>query len=149
LAETWGKRYVTGQRDEFFPRNNPYRLLEVSDQFGKYAKVANPPVEKEHKLVTITRAYWPDKDAPAQDRDLGHRRVREELPLPAEGMGGLAQNHRFYVHGEEWFDNAGDYLQYKLFMWRADRNFVLRANGRPDVKCEVSMGFYTHRSRNL
>jgi hypothetical protein len=56
---------------------------------------------------------------------------------------------RFFVHCEEWLENAGDYLQYKLFMLRADTTFVLRAKGQPDVTCQLSKNFYTDRFRNL
>jgi hypothetical protein len=34
-------------------------------------------------------------------------------------------------------------------MRRADRNFVLRAKGKPDVSCFVTMNFHTQRSRKL
>jgi hypothetical protein len=136
LAATWGSRYAKGQRDEIFPYSNPYRLLEVSDHFGKYANVPNPPVGKEHKQITISEAYWPEsKAAPVDIRELKWRKN------PGDG--------RFFVHCEEWFDDAGDYLQYKLFMRRADSHFVLRAKGQSDVSCRISMSFYTHRSRNL
>jgi hypothetical protein len=53
------------------------------------------------------------------------------------------------VHCREWLENAGDYLQYKLFMRRADRDFLLKAEGEPDVSCQISMNFYTQRSRTL
>jgi RNA polymerase sigma factor (sigma-70 family) len=136
LAATWGTRYAKGQRDDLFPHSNPYRLLEVSDHFGKYAQVPNPPADPELKQATIAKAYWPEsKDAPAEIRALGWGKE------PGSG--------RFFVHCEEWLENAGGYLQYKLFMRRADRDFVLRAPGRPDVLCQVSMNFYTDRSRNL
>jgi hypothetical protein len=136
LAATWGTRFAKGQRDELFPHSNPYRLLEVSDHFGKYAKVPNPPSDKEHKLVTIDKVYWAEaKDAPAEVR---------QMPSGAEPGGG-----RFFIHCAEWLENAGDYLQYKLFMRRADTSFVLRAKGQPDVSCQISMNFYTDRSRNL
>jgi hypothetical protein len=132
LAATWGTRYAKGLRDDVFKHSNPYRLLEVSDHFGKYARVPNP----ELKQVTITRAYWQDaKDAPAEIRDLKWGRE------PGSG--------RLFVHGEEWLEDAGDYAQYKLFMRRADRNFLLRAKDQPDVSCQVSMNFYTQRPRNL
>jgi Transglutaminase-like superfamily len=136
LAATWGTRYAKGKRDAVFPHSNPYRLLEVSDHFGKYAKLPNPPVETEHKRVTIERVYWPESPNASP----------EVLKMPggAEEGGG-----RFFIHGQEWFENAGDYLQYKLFMRRADKNFVLRAKDRPEVACRVSMSFYTHASRNL
>jgi hypothetical protein len=136
LAATWGARHAKGQRDELFPHSNPYRLLEVSDHFGKYAKVPNPPADKELRQVTIGKAYWPESDGtPKEIRELGWGKQ------PGSG--------RFFVHCEEWLENAGDYLQYKLFMRRADTSFVLRAEGQPDVPCQVSMNFYTHRSRNL
>jgi RNA polymerase sigma factor (sigma-70 family) len=137
LAATWGTRYATGRRDDLFPHSNPYRLLEVSDHFGKYAKLPNPPADdRELRQVTVARAYWPQaKDAPAEIRAL---RWGSE---PGSG--------RFFIHGDEWLEDAGGYLQYKSFMRRADLGFVLRAKGRPDVACRVSMNFYTDRSRNL
>jgi hypothetical protein len=141
LAATWGSRYAKGQRDSVFPYSNPYRLLEVSDHFGKYANVRNPPADKELKRVTIDKAYWPEaKDAPPEVTAM----VNAADSTPA---GPTA--HRFFVHCAEWLEDAGDYLQYKLFMWRADRRLVLRAKGHPDLSCEVSMNFYTHHSRNL
>lgn len=136
LAATWGRRYALGQRDEIFPHSNPYRLLEVSDHFGKYAKVPNPPAQGEHRQITIDKAYWPDaKDVAKEVRDMASG---------AEKGGG-----RFFIHGVEWFDNAGDYLQYKLFMRRSDHNFVLRAKGRPDIKCHLSGSYFTWSSRQL
>src|SRR5262249_31128777 len=122
--------------DEPFPHSNPYRLLEVSDHFGKYAKGPNPSEAKEHDHITIGKAYWPEAaDAPAAIRDLRWSQER--------GSG------RFFVHCDEWREDAGDHLQYKLFMRRADTNFVLRAKGQPDVPCRISTSFYTDRSRNL
>jgi hypothetical protein len=136
LAATWGRRYAKGERDDVFRHSNPYRLLEVSDHFGKYAKVPNPPADKEHKQITISKIYWPEaKEAPQEAR---------QMASSAEAGGA-----RFFIHCDEWFDNAGDYLQYKLFMLAGDRNFVLRAKGQPDVACRLSMTFYTHHSRNL
>jgi hypothetical protein len=136
LAATWGSRYARGRRDEPFVHSNPYRLLEVSDHFGKYAQVPNPPADKELKQVTIAKAYWPEAEAaPAEIRQL---RWSKE---PGSG--------RFFVHCEEWLQDAGDYLQYKRFMRHSDRNFVLKAERRPDVPCRVSMNFVTQLSRNL
>jgi RNA polymerase sigma factor (sigma-70 family) len=136
LAATWGTRYARGRRDDLFPHSNPYRLLEVSDHFGKYAKVPNPPADKEHKHITIGKAYWPEsKAAPAEIREL-----RWGKP-PGSG--------RFFIHGQEWLEDAGGYLQYKLFMRRADPGFVLRAKEQPDVSCRMTMNFHTHQSRNL
>jgi RNA polymerase sigma factor (sigma-70 family) len=136
LAATWGTRYATGRRDDVFPHSNPYRLLEVSDHFGTHARIENPATDKELRRVTISNAYWPESRAAQAE-------IRE-LRWGAEPGSG-----RFFVHGAEWLEDAGDYLQYKLFMRRADRGFVLRAKGQPDVACQVSMNFYTNHSRNL
>jgi hypothetical protein len=59
LAATWGTRYAKGLRDDVFRHSNPYCLLEVSDHFGKYADVPNPPAAKEHKGYTRSQeATW-------------------------------------------------------------------------------------------
>jgi len=105
--------------------------------------VPNPPADKELRQVTIDKAYWPRaKDLPPDVRAAANELIQVQ---PPEYVG----DNRFFVHCTEWLEDAGDYLQYKLFMWRADRRLVLRAKGRPDVPCEVSMNFYTHRSKNL
>jgi hypothetical protein len=147
LAATWGMRYARGQRHKVFPHSNPYRLMEVSDHFGKHARVPNLPADRELRQVTITKTYWPDRDAPAEVREMEQRREREDLQL--RKMGVPNGDRRYYVHCQEWLEGAGDYLQYKLFMRRADSRFLLRAKGQPDVSCRVSMSFYTDRSRNL
>jgi hypothetical protein len=137
LAATWGARYGLGKRDAEFKHSNPYRTIALDDHFGGYAKLPNPPAEnKEHRQITIDRAYWPDaKSAPAE--------VRAMPSADAPGGG------RFLVHGAEWFENAGDYLQYKLFMQRADRNFILSAKDHPPVACRVSMSFVTNSAANV
>lgn len=56
LAATWGTRYAKGLRDDVFKHSNPYCLLNVSDHFGKYASVPNPPAAKEHERPQ--RAPW-------------------------------------------------------------------------------------------
>ena len=135
LAETWGVRYAKSQRDAVFQHSNPYRVLEVSDHFGKYAKVPNQPL-KELKQVMIDKAYWQDaKDAPAEVRGLDWRKE----------PGGS----RFFVHGEEWLEGAGDHLQYKLFMAWSDRRFVLEAKDQQNVACQITMAFQFGGPRNL
>jgi len=136
FAATWGVRYAKGLRQEPFVHSNPYRLMAVSDRFGESAKIPNPPAEHELSQATVSRAYWPDSPAaPAAVRN-------------SRG-GAEAGGARFFVHCDEWLENAGDYLQYKLFMRRSDRNFVLRSEGRPDVSCQVSMNFHTHHASDL
>jgi hypothetical protein len=137
LAPTWGRRYALGLRDKDFAHSNPYRTLAVSDLFGKYAKVPNPPYHKEHHRITLSKVYWWNSDE-------GVRRLRDfGAKAPADGAGHLL------VHGDEWFENAADYLQYKAFMKRSDRDFIFRAKGQPDVKGALSMTFFTHASTSI
>jgi hypothetical protein len=136
LAATWGTRFARGQRDEVFKHSNPYRLLEVSDHFGKYAKVPNPPAA-ELKRATVGRAYWSgSKEMPAA-------LANAVAKPPGDGAG------RLFFHGEEWLEDAGDYLQYKAFLKRADNHFVLEAKGRPAVKARWSGSFYTNAPAKL
>jgi hypothetical protein len=135
LAPTWGARYALSKRDDEFKHSNPYRALAVDDHFGKYAEVPNPPA-KEHKRLTISKVYWADaKEAP------GAVRSARFDALPGSG--------RLFAHAEEWFDDAGDYLQYRPFLRKAGLDFVLRAEGRPDVRCRASSLFITHRDSQL
>ncbi len=133
LAPTWGARYALNKRDGVFEHSNPYRTIALEDHFGKYAKIPNEPA-REHKKITISRIYWGDaKDAPEA--------VRNSASPPNPG--------RLFVHGEEWFDDAGDYLQYRPFLRAVDPNFVLRAPGQPEIKCRASSLFITLASQNI
>src|SRR5262249_10484856 len=51
LAATWGKRYALGERDAEFRYSNPYRCVELSDHFGKFARLENSEA-KEHRIIT-------------------------------------------------------------------------------------------------
>lgn len=137
LAATWGTRYAKGLRDDVFQHNNPYRLVEVSDHFGKYARVPNPPIAVyEHKLITIGEAYWPEsKGAPP-----GVRNMKSNAQL-----GGRC----FWIRCQEWLEKAGGYLQYQRFMNRADKNLVLAAEGQPDVRCYLSGSDVVDGTRNV
>jgi hypothetical protein len=134
LAPTWGARFALGKRDGEFRHRNPYRTLALSDHFGAHAKVENPPA-KEHTQITITRAYWADSpEAP------------EEMRQSAARHGAQDGAVRLFIHGDEWWDDAGDYLQYKVFMQKADKDFVFRAKGQPDVRGRLTMSFFTQAS---
>jgi hypothetical protein len=61
---------------------------------------------------------------------------------------GLPGSGLLMIHGDEWFAGR-DHLQYKVFMMRADRDLVFRAKGRPDVKGQVQISFYTQESKGL
>ena len=92
LAATWGKRYALGERDAVFRYGNPYRCEEVSDHFGKFAKVENPEM-REHRALTISRAYWAD-DPRSPRHDQG-----SEMVVPRRRFRSLL------IHGEEWLDD--------------------------------------------
>jgi hypothetical protein len=135
LAATWGERYALGKRDEVFRHSNPYRTMSINDHFGKYAEVPNVPAP-EHKRLTISKLYWADaKDAP-------------ETVRSAQNTAGPG-NGRLFVHVEEWLDDAGDYIQYRPFLQKADGNFVLRAKGQPDLHCQASGLFITLKSGGI
>ena len=135
LAATWGKRYAKGERDEIFRYGNPYRCEEISDHFGKFAKVENPEV-REHRSLTISRAYWAD------DPD-AHATIKESKWLfHNDGSRSLL------IHGEEWFDDeAGP--QYRPFLEAAGKEFVFKADNHPDVHGRITTSSITWHSRNL
>jgi tRNA A-37 threonylcarbamoyl transferase component Bud32 len=135
LTATWGQRYGLGKRDAFFKYSNPYRTLEISDLFGRYSKVANPPAH-EHQTLTISKAYWyGSAEAPATIRD-------SNMINSADGAGHVL------FHGDEWFQGE-DHLQYKVFLYQADRDFVFRAKNHPDIKGQLSLNFFTHETTKL
>jgi hypothetical protein len=120
IAATEGKRQGLGERDELFPHVNPYVTLEVSDLFGAHATVANEPVE-ELRNLTIVKAFW------YADRPAGH------------DMHSLddASGHVFVQVKE-----AGDLATYKPFYDVVDKEFVLHAEGRPDVPVRAERGYW-------
>jgi hypothetical protein len=136
LAATWGVRYARHTRDEVFKHANPYRTLELSDSFGQHSKLPNPPADKEHRQLSISKVYWyGSKEMPSMVNYAPNRH-------PA-GTGHLL------IHTEEWFEDAGDYLQYRVFLHRADKNIVFKARGKSDVKGQIQTSFWTHASSNL
>jgi hypothetical protein len=136
LAETWGTRYALGRRDKVFPHSNPYRLVELSDHFGKYARVPNPKIG-ELQRVTIGKVYWTgSKDAPPK------------LPEPFSSRPGDGSG-RLGFHCEEWLEDGDNYLQYTVFLMRADPNFILKAPGQPDVKARYVGPCYTAPAEGL
>jgi hypothetical protein len=121
LAATWGKRYALGERDEVFRFSNPYRADEISDHFGKYARIANPEAQ-EHQVLTLSRACWPTSaECPA-----AFKKSRSLAKMdPAAGY--------VLAHAEEWFPDES-YGQYSVFMKQAPKEFLFRADGHADVR---------------
>jgi len=135
LAATWGKRYALGERDAVFRYGNPYRCEEVSDHFGKYARVENPSI-KEHRAITISRAYWADAaDAPDM--------IKQAKPWSRDDGSG-----HLLIHGEEWFDDE-PWQQLKIFLQAAGKEFLFKAAGHPEVRGQITTGSFTSRSQNL
>lgn len=64
MGRTVGRRQELHLRDERFATANPYATLEVSDEFGEHADIANPFVAEPEPLdsVTIERAVWVASD---------------------------------------------------------------------------------------
>jgi len=137
LAATWGKRYALGERDAVFRYGNPYRCEELSDHFGKFAKVENPEF-REHRTITVSRAYWADDPAaPDMIKSMSRSRNKSE--------GGPGQ---LFIHGEEWFDDQ-PWQQLKTFLQAAGKEFVFQADGQPDVIGRVTTGSCTSPTQNL
>jgi len=125
LAATWGKRYAKGERDATFRYGNPYRCEEVTDHFGKYARLENPEL-KEHRAITISRAYWANAaDAPADVKSA-------KWLFRNDGAG------RLFIHGDEWFDDQ-PWQQHKAFYQAAGKEFLFKADGHPDVRGRITM----------
>jgi hypothetical protein len=121
LAATWGKRYALGERDEVFPHGNPYRALEVSDHFGKYARIENSEAQ-EHQALTLTHAYWPSSpECPAMIKKSNFAQKMD----PKAGY--------VLAHVEEWFPDES-YAQYRVFLQGASKRFLLQADGHADVR---------------
>jgi hypothetical protein len=120
LAATWGKRYALGERDEVFRHGNPYRAEQVSDRFGKYARVENPEAQ-EHQALTLSRAYWPG--SPECPESFKKSRSAERMD-PKAGY--------VLAHAQEWFPDES-YGQYSVFIKGAAKEFRFQAEGHADV----------------
>jgi len=126
MVDTVGRRQTLGERDELFPARNPYVTLEVSDLFGEHAKITNEPVEEPDAFtkLTIVKAFWYADRPPGFD------------------MRGLddKSGHVFFQVKENRDD--GGIAQYKPFYDLVDKQFVLRAEGHPDVPARAERGYW-------
>jgi hypothetical protein len=120
LAATWGKRYALGERDAVFPYGNPYRAEEVSDRFGKYARVENPE-KQEHRVLTLSRAYWPSSP------ECSELFKKSNAAKAMDSKAGYV-----LAHAEEWFSDE-PYAQYNVFIKGAAKEFLFQAEGHADV----------------
>jgi hypothetical protein len=126
MTETVGRRQNLGERDALFPGANPYVTLEVSDLFGPHAKVRNDPVPEpeEYETLTIVKAFWYEDRPPGIDM---------EALDPASG-------HLFLQVREN--REGGGIAQYQPFYRVVDKEFVLHAEGHPDVPATAERGYW-------
>lgn len=128
LAPTWGWRYAKRQKSAVFKHGNPYTTIVLSDLFGRHSNVPNPPVQiKGHKCLTISKAYWFHSDQrPSWIRS-------DAVPKDDDG--------HILFHIDEWFKGEG-IIQYKSFYGVADKRFILKSKGYPDVRAYAERGYW-------
>jgi hypothetical protein len=102
------------------------RTEERNRSFGKDARVDNPELP-EHRTITISRAYWSDSD------DAPDAIKRANQFRRSDGSGQL------FIHGEEWIDGE-PWQQYKVFLQAAGKEWLLQADGRPDIRGRITTG---------
>jgi RNA polymerase sigma factor (sigma-70 family) len=85
--------------------------------------------KKEHRTITISRAYWADAD----DAPEAVKRARRTGFFHDDGSGQLL------IHGEEWIDGE-PWQQYKVFLLAAGKEFLFQADGHPDVHGRITTG---------
>ena len=125
FARTYGVREILhrGEKDAFGGAN-PYSCVELSDRFGVHSKLENPTVPV-HEKLTLERLYWWSSPA---------RKVEMALDDPATA------GHLLF-HVKEVFRDQG-YRQYQPFYDAVDHDFLLQADGHPDVPAHATRGFW-------
>jgi len=87
------------------------------------------PKIKEHKHLTISAAYWFHSD----------ERPRS---IPADAVPKDNDGHMLF-HVDEWFEEMGTAKQYRPFLNQADKRFILKADGHPDVQANAERGCWS------
>ena len=85
--------------------------------------------KKEHRKITISRAYWADAD----DAPESVKRARQQ------GFFGDNPSGQLLIHGEEWIEGE-PWQQYKVFLLAAGKEFLFQADGHPDVHGRITTG---------
>jgi len=126
LAATWGIRYAKGLKDSTFQHKNPYRTMELSDNFGVHSQLANPAVEEprveEPKTVLIAKAYW---------------FFSEERPESIPGDSVQRDND-----GHLMFHVKTSSEEMHLVYTKLDKHFQLTAEGHPPVLAQAERGYW-------
>jgi hypothetical protein len=122
----WGNREVHPQHAQLFGGPNPYSCVSLSDFFGPHCKIVN-----EHfgtlREALITRVYWYDDP--------------ERQPKLTTDLGDPDGSGYFFAHidARGATNNASEF---SAFFRDADKRFVLRANGKPDVPAQAIMKYW-------
>ncbi len=99
------------------------------------ATASSVAAKKEHRFITITRAYWADAD----DAPESVKRARRTGIFSDDGSGQLL------IHGNEWIDGE-PWQQYKVFLLAAGKEFLFQADGHPDVHGRITTGSIVGRT---
>ena len=87
------------------------------------------PTVKEHKHLTISRAYWFHSD-------------QRPSSIPANAVPKDDDGHVLF-HIDEWFEQMGTSKQYRPFLNQVDGRFILKADGHPDVQANAERGCWS------
>jgi len=129
----WGSRMSHPLHAALFGGPNPYSCASLSDEFGAHAKVDNEPVDDLREL-SIGRVYW--YDDPARDQGLDTE------------LGGPPDAGYFVAHIDTPDAKAGG-QECLAFFDAVDKEFVLRAKGRADVRARALMKYWIDPGRRL
>lgn len=129
VARTIGVRQSSDRRDDVFGHDNPYSTVELSDRFGVHAAIARTPKPADAwSTLTIEKAIW--YDSPERPPNLTTR-------IPDPGRTGYVLLKVRECRPE------GGLAQYRPFWEGVDRSFLLRAEGRDDVRAEATRGYWS------
>jgi hypothetical protein len=128
FAKSYGVRELLhrGEKDAFGGAN-PYACVDLSDRFGVHGRIEKPPAQL-HEKLTIERLYW------WSSRERG---VDMKLDDPATA------GHLLF-HVAELFPDLGA-RQYADFYDAVDHDFLLLAEGRPDVPAHATRGWWCNQ----
>ncbi|MCI0588259.1 MAG: transglutaminase domain-containing protein [Planctomycetes bacterium] len=129
MAKTWGLR--SGGKwagRDVFGGPNPYSAVALSDRFGPNAKVDS----EEFRSLTIERVYWWDSPERTVEMQLDDRETAGHL----------------LMHVREGRSEEGT-EQYATFYGKVSKGFVLRAEGRPDVRAGAARGYWVDSAAGM
>jgi hypothetical protein len=108
-------------------------LASAGQQTVSTPRPSTARTEQELRRITLSNAYWAGSDE-----------MRRVIVTPA-GVDSFLDSVKLlhgnggdivFMHGEEWITD-GPTMQYRPFIERADPNFILRANGKPEVRAKA------------